>query len=611
MGGSGTESYWTRLAAGRVSRRRMLGGSAALSGVAALALAGCSSSNNNKAASNNAPVANNAAGNTGAATSAPATAAAPPAGRTATPSAAAGLPPLPTANPSIKTGGTIQSYMVVQQPPLDPIANTTYSAQVYTAGNVYSRLFRFLSGPDPNTTLQRIPAPDLVQAYEQADPLTFTMHLRTDAMFHPPLNRPATTADVMASWNRFRTEPKNVNANVFDPFVDSLTAPDAQTLQFKLKQPFAPFLNKLANPQYLWILSQDSTTGKIDPSQQAIGTGPWILVDNAATGMTLKKNPNYFIKGIPYADGLVLNYIPQTANAEAQFQAGALDFLGVPAADVSSMQKAVPKATLFSYTPNGLVDLWFADVTQDPTFKDPRARQAASLSLDRDGFLSLIYGGKGAWSNLVNPGLGKWFLDPKGPNIGDAAQWYQHDPQKAKQLLQAAGYNNTQLKYIYPNDAYGDLFNQGADAVRGMMSDGGFNVQTTTVTYLKDYITPDGIFNKGAPPQSMVFAAETPFTEPDDYLTGFLVPGGNRNHDKVNDSALTQVVKAQQQELDPDKRLQLVYQAQRMQDDQAYYIVMPLGLTYIMYQPWVQNFFNADDYGTGTESTAYISVNNK
>jgi peptide/nickel transport system substrate-binding protein len=529
--------------------------------------------------------------------------------------AAAGAQPTLVPAGNFKTGGTIQAF-ITGTGNLDPVANTSYRSQWY-AGFHYSRLFRFASSAEPSVALSRQPVGDLVTGYEVTpDSLTYTMHLRKDATFHPPLSRPLTSDDVMASWKYFTTNPQNTNSGVYSPIVDTITAPDANTIQFKLKTPYAPFINKLANTQYLWILSADAVNGKIDPSQQAIGTGPWIYASGTPTAVTWKKNPNYFIKGIPYADGAVLNVIPDTSTLEAQFQAGQIDVLNAgspPPSDVPSLQKAVPKAKTIEYTPAGLNFLFFSNVT-DPNspFKDPRMRQAASLALDRKGLIDLEYSGHGAWDNIVPPGLGKWWLDPNGPNIGDSGKYFKQDKQAAKQLIQAAGHANTQLKYLYPNNAYGDLFNSQADAIRGMLTDAGFQLTVVTVDYLKDYINNgQGIFNKGAPPNTIVCALQSAFSDPDDYLTGMLTKNGNRNHDLLDDADLAAAVQKQQQEMDENKRLQLVYQVEQMHANLMYYPPVVYTNYINMIQPWVQNYFVCDDYNLATEEFAYMSVNNK
>jgi peptide/nickel transport system substrate-binding protein len=619
------QSYWQWRSADRLNRRRVLAGATTVvAGGVALGLVGCGSSNNNsgKATTNNAATqaavvpskAPNMAANP--ATTAPTTAATAAGSPSAGTPAAATAAKTPVQAGTFKPGGTIQA-VIVGTANLDPVANNTFRTQ-YLAGFHYGRLFRFNSGPDSKISLSREPVPDLVSGYEiSPDGLTYTMKLRQGVLFHPPLSRALTAADVKASFDYFTTSSKNVNNGVYKPIVDSLTIPDDSTLVWKLKLPYAPFLNKLGNPQYLWIMSKDAATdGKIDPAQQPIGTGPWIFVSSTPTAFTWKKNPDFFIKGIPYADGAVMNIIPDTATVEAQFTAGKIDLTGITPADVDAMKKAVPKATVTEYTPNGMSFFFFSNVS-DPNspFKDPRMRQAASVAADRQALIDAIYGnGKGVWDNIVNPGLGKWSLDPQGKDIGDSGKWFKHDAQMAKQLITAAGHANTELKFIYPNNAYGDTYNATADAVRGMLSDAGFKITVVTVDYLKDWIDPVNGYvtpGKGLPPNSIGFALQTPFTDPDDFLTGMLTKEGNRNQDIMDAPDLAALVKKQQVEPDENKRVQIVYDVQRAHADKMYYPPLIYTKTYAFVQPWAQNYFVADDYNFGTEQFAYLSVNNR
>jgi peptide/nickel transport system substrate-binding protein len=361
-------------------------------------------------------------------------------------------------------------------------------------------------------------------------------------------------------------------------------------------------------------MPKEVNDGKIDPTATMVGTGPWIFVNSAPTGFTWKKNPDYFIKGLPYADGVSLNIIPATATQEAQFQAGQVDMLVVPSADVDAIKKAVPKATVTEYVPDGMHFLFFYNVqAADSPFKDPRVRQAASLALDRDALIEAIYGkGKAVYTNIVNAGLGKWFLDPQGKDIGAAGKWFKPDPKAAKQMLDAAGQSNTEFKFYYPNNAYGDTFNATSDAIRGQLADAGFKLQVFTVDYLKDWINNgQGYFNKGVPQNGIASALQTPFTDPDDFLSGMLTKDGNRNHDLLDDPDLAKIVKAQQIENDENKRLQLVYQAQQMADDKMYYVPIIYTKAYLFLQPWVQNGWAVDDYNFATEQLSYMSVNNK
>ncbi len=145
-----------------------------------------------------------------------------------------------------------------------------------------------------------------------------------------------------------------------------------------------------------------------------------------------------------------------------------------------------------------------------------------------------------------------------------------------------------------------------------MLADAGFKLQVVTVDYLKDWINNgQGYFNKGVPQNGIASALQTPFTDPDDFLTGMLTKDGNRNHDLLDAPEMAALVQKQQVESDDTKRLQLVYDAQRMANNKMYYVPIIYTKVYAFTQPWVQNYFVADDYNAATESLAYMSVNNK
>ena len=157
------------------SRRGMLGYLGAVA--AGATVAACGSSNNKSATHNTAVTATQVAARS-------------PVAAGASPAPRAAVASTPAANPSLKTGGTIQYAFVVANPPLDPYEPSTYAAQLV-----------FNTGTDPNVALSHKPIGDLVTGYEVTpDGLTYTMRLQPNAMFHPPLNRPLNSADVMASW---------------------------------------------------------------------------------------------------------------------------------------------------------------------------------------------------------------------------------------------------------------------------------------------------------------------------------------------------------------------------------------------------------------------------
>jgi ABC-type transport system substrate-binding protein len=289
----------------------------------------------------------------------------------------------------------------------------------------------------------------------------------------------------------------------------------------------------------------------------------------------------------------------------------------VPITDVEVIQKAAPRASLIEYPANGLSFLWFTPL-QDPNnpFADPRMRQAASVAVDRQALIDTLYHGRGVWGNIVPPGLGKWFLDPRSKEHGDSAKWFKQDLKAAKQLIAAAGHTNTEFKFLYAKNLFGDVFEATAQTIGRMLAAAGFKITVVGVDYLSTFFYPQGgavthMVFKGAPPNSIVYDLQSPFTDPDGYLVGMLAAAGIRNVDDVSDPELTVLLRKQEIELDENKRLQLVYDVQRAHAEQMYYPPIITAKAYSFTQPWVQNYFLADDFNVGTESMAYMSVNNR
>ena len=87
--------------------------------------------------------------------------------------------------------------------------------------------------------------------------------------------------------------------------IAKVEAVDRYTVRFTLKEPFAWFLDMLANPMTGAIIARECVEkfGDLKKPEAVIGTGPWMLeAYNPNTSLTLVRNPNYFVAGLPYID---------------------------------------------------------------------------------------------------------------------------------------------------------------------------------------------------------------------------------------------------------------------------------------------------------------------
>ena len=407
-------NYWQR--ARRLSRRRLVAGGAA--GLALLA-AGC--------------------GNKGS-------------GSSGTGSSGGGGPaevkraaPSPSGSP--QNGGILTTSNRDNSPTLD-LHRTTSGYSKAPEGAILSRLARYQVSLDIQQGEDRKIEGDLATSWESPDATTWTVKLRPDAKFHnvAPVNgHPVEAEDIKATITR-ASNPKNPargGLDMIDP--DQVQTPDKNTVVFKLRYPFAPFTGTLASPNYFYIFPREALAGSYDPAKQVIGSGPFTFQSwTPDVGWILKKNPEWFEKGRPYADEIHWNVLSDVARMRAEFTAGHLDIMGdsdglpIPINDLPALRKDNPKALVLRRDPSA-GSLMFVQLG-DPAspFQDIRLRRAVSMGIDRDAISKAI------WNNDAEPqfysylALGDKSLHMKDlPN--DTAQYYKYNPAQAKQMLQAAG----------------------------------------------------------------------------------------------------------------------------------------------------------------------------
>jgi peptide/nickel transport system substrate-binding protein len=450
--------YWDRYWAAKRSRRGFLGTAGVVgAGAAGLALVGCGD-DDDKSSATNTPAA------AGSATK--------PAGSPAASATAAD----PFANAT--RGGTLNLIDTGNPPSIDPYGNGSFHTKVHSAF-VYSRMYKYNAGPGVKIT-DLHPVPDLASGAEMSpDGMTVTMKIRPDAKFHnvAPVNgRAVDTDDIKFSWSRVQDPKTGVAARV--PFIDSVTFPDKQTVVWKLKTPYAAFLDAMADTNIFFVMPKeaDASASGFDPAKTMIGSGPWMF-DSYTPDVSIKykKNPDWWVKGFPLMDNANWSIIPAYANQLAQFKAGNLDIAGITADDIIDVKNTVKGSQLFGEVSQLLSFLYMDSDPNSPWNKDDRVRQAMSMALDRDGLTELGYqlkklqdagiAVKGNWNNIIPAGLVKYWLDPKSADMGDGAKNFKFDPTTAKQLLSAAGFpTSTKFKYQYTANAYGQTFNSIAEA---------------------------------------------------------------------------------------------------------------------------------------------------
>ena len=513
-----------------------------------------------------------------------------------------------------KPGGTIAIRWVIT-PALDPVPNASYQTQ-QLASFTYSRLLKFKSDADPNTVQNFEVTPDAAASQPEIldGGLRYIFKLRPDLKYHDKAQfagRVMTAEDVKVSYERFTTSTKNANRTVFPSAgVTAVEAPDAQTVVFKLSKPFAPFLNTVANPNYLWLMPKESEQS-FDPEKDMIGTGPFVYDGlQPDIEVRMKKHPAYYLKDRPFVDAVRLPIIAEAFQEVAQFQAGTLDVGYIPYENIKDVRQTNPKAVIIKYPSRTLPYVWTQQRGQTP-FRDERVRQAISLLVDRDALIKLTYQGEGWWQNVIPVSLGKWYTDPKDPATRPSTRWFgtgnrDKDMAEAVALLKSAGYDEQKklaVKFYYTPNGYSETYNTWAQTIAAFLKESKvIDPQIVTADYRSEWIVSNGITFGKVPENGIALSLQTAYTDPHDYVYQYLNSKSTRNSTGVADPDLDALMDKEVATIDENERVKVVKSITAYVNERAYYAPVMIGPAFVALQPHVRGYFHTVTYNWGAES---------
>ena len=351
---------------------------------------------------------------------------------------------------------------------LDP-AFARNQANTWAVSQLYNGLLAL------DSTLQ--PAPALARRYEiSPDGLTYTFWLRKGVRFHDSESfaggqgRAVVAPDFVYSFRRLldgkTASPGSwiFRGKVLEDAAGNLSdtcfvAANDSTLRIHLKAPFIPFLGILTMP-YAYVVPHEAVEkyGK-DFREHPVGTGPFqFKLWDEGNVLLYQRNPRYWRRDargrpLPYLDAVAISFIVDRKTEFLTFLQGKLDFLSgiregsrdlILNADGSvrpdfqgrfTVQKAPYLNTEYLGFQLDSTNLTGPQAEQARALRDLRVRQALTYALNKPELTAYVL------SHIGQPGS-SGFVPMALPSFSLAqVPGYGYQPQKARELLQAAGYN--------------------------------------------------------------------------------------------------------------------------------------------------------------------------
>lgn len=336
--------------------------------------------------------------------------------------------------------------------------------------------------------------PMLAKSFDVSeDGLTYTFHLRDGVTFHN--GAPLTSADVVWSWKRYLDPATEWTCtNFFDgslgPKVESVNAPDTQTVEFKLDRKSALFLVYMASIQCNAGILHESSLDAAGTWVQPIGTGPYKFSDwQRGRYVELERFEKYSaLPGEPdglagnktgYADRVRFVITPERSVMKTALFAGDLDIVtDLTAPDMKDATERKFQVTTSASASTAALLIQ----TRDPLMSNPAMRQALAKALDQKQVIEAATFGLGAPNHSMIATTSSYFTEAQ-------KTWPAYDPSAVAELLKQAGYNGQPIKIQTNNRPTGQM--ESAIAIQAMLGAAGISAELDVLewpTQLSNYL---------------------------------------------------------------------------------------------------------------------------
>jgi peptide/nickel transport system substrate-binding protein len=366
--------------------------------------------------------------------------------------------------------------------------------------------------------------------------------------------------------------------------VEAVEAADAHTVIFRLKRPQPSLLLMLASgysPVYAdHVPAASYRTG-------CVGTGPFKLKEwRKGEFVEYVKNPDYFVPGRPYLDGLRYVVINESGTRIAALQTGQVEVSfpnEVTKTNADQLRVAAPKLVIMPYSVN--VNDNIVMNMKKPPFDNVKVRQAVSYAIDRRALIQAVHqGGAVPGASLAPKPYGAWGLLERDlsalPGYGKPAD----DKAKARKLLGEVGYSTQSPLRIELVTRNLSVYVTMASFVVNEFKQVGIEATLKQIETAQWH--PMGM--RG----DFQIAANLTGIGPDDPDANFyenFACGSPRNYSFYCNEQVMAQIQQQSQELDPKKRLAMVQAIQKKLEEDVARPILNWRLDYLTVWPYVKN----------------------
>ncbi len=326
---------------------------------------------------------------------------------------------------------------------------------------------------------------DLAERWRFLSPTHLRFFLRDNVRWHD--GRPFTAEDVRFTYDLIRS-PKLFTPYASDfRYVQKVEVVDDRTLDVFYKTPYYKALSIWMMgilPAHLWSKVKDPMTD--DLNRRPVGTGPYRLekLENSGDAI-LTANDDYFLHR-PHIDKIHYHFMPDATTQFLTLKAHKLDVGSLTPLQLTRQIEKDFKRFYRVVTMPGHGYTYLGFNLKKRIFQDARVRKAIDLAIDKKMLIDILFFSYGKVCR--GPFMPGTFAYPeKLPPLA-------YDPEKAKALLAAAGYDeNRPLRFTISTNANNTTRLYAAQIIQHQLARIGVKVKIRAMewqAFLNTVVTP-------------------------------------------------------------------------------------------------------------------------
>ncbi len=314
--------------------------------------------------------------------------------------------------------GTLVIAIEVAPRGFDPRFSTTFQTSARIMQLIYDTLVV------KNDKFEFVPS--LAERFEESeDHTTFTFHLRAGVMFHN--GKQLTSADVKYTFDSLLSPALKSPIRGLVDKISSIDAPDPLTVIFYAREPFYTFIGNLLA---VGIIPEGAGTETVN---QPVGSGPYKFVSyKEGSAVQLEANAAYW-GGAPNIPRVHIKVVTDNSTRQAELMSGEVDLAYNAQFDPETIRALGQRRDMQVIVGDG-ASIGYLGVNVSPTslLSKQKLRQALAYGIDRDVIIHRLLRDQARKANAIMP--------PEHWAYDQAVTVYDHDPERAKQLLDEAGF---------------------------------------------------------------------------------------------------------------------------------------------------------------------------